>query len=84
MHRRYLLRAILLGAIVISSLAFAADRALAGDTVDGCLDGYPTVVGSCLTPGFDCQAECDAVWGQGARSGQCASGPQQCCSCLEF
>jgi hypothetical protein len=71
------------GAFVVTGLGFGASVALARPAL--VCDNPPVVVGSCQTPGFDCQAECDFWNGQGTTQGVCAPYPetQGCCFCLE-
>ena len=77
------LSVVVFAGVSIAVLGFGASVAFAGPSMD--CNNPPFVVGSCLTPGFDCQAACDFWNGTGNTSGECAQPPdtQQCCFCLE-
>lgn len=67
---------------VAAALTFGAKTALANESVTSCWNP-PHTVGSCSTPGFNCQDECDTWNEPGTTSGQCAATPENCCSCLQ-
>ncbi|MGI8842069.1 MAG: hypothetical protein ACR2HZ_00090 [Gemmatimonadaceae bacterium] len=77
------IRNLLFGAVVLTGLGFGASVALARPVM--VCDNPPVVVGSCQTPGFDCQLECDLWNGEGNTTGVCAPYPetQGCCFCVE-
>lgn len=68
--------------VSIAVLGFGASAAFARPSLD--CNNPPFVVGSCLTPGFNCQDACDFWNGPGTTTGACAQPPdtQQCCFCF--